>query len=132
MQDSKTPEAEGAEKTTVVPVVEVPSAGGRINLEVDPKSTSISDIEVTWQIPQEPVDGLLVRYGFSKDQIKNASRIYSRDLMRYDDPKHGGVYRFVLGNVPLDRPIFITVAAFSGDRLSKPSDIFEVKAVTPN
>jgi hypothetical protein len=88
----------------------------------------LSDVEIMWHIPTDPVEGFVVKYGFERSSINEETRILTKDLEQVETPQFGKVFRFVLGNIPVDRPLYISIAAFSGDKVSKASDIFEVKA----
>ncbi|MCO6429297.1 MAG: hypothetical protein J5J00_00425 [Deltaproteobacteria bacterium] len=96
-------------------------------LAVDKKATQ-SDVEIIWRVPVEQVEGFEVNFGFARNKMDEKVRVYAQDLEQIEDPLHGPVYRFVLGNIPLNQPLFIAIAAFTEEKTSPPSDIFEVKA----
>lgn len=102
----------------------------KVNVEkLDDRANSMmSDVEVLWQIPRDHVDGFLLRYGYNRDRLTNEVKVPVAELDIYDDPKYGEVYRLVLPGVTKDRPTFISIAAYTGDRVSAPSAPFEVQA----
>lgn len=83
-------------------------------------------VEVIWAIPKDPVDGFIVRYGYTKGELKFEEKVASSALDRFDDPKYGFVYRHVLKNVPTDKPVYVTLSAYHGAEVSAPSPVFEV------
>lgn len=94
-------------------------------------ASTLSDIEILWQIPQEAVDGFVINYGFERSALNHNARVATAELQKYQDPKHGQVYRFVLANVPIDQALYVSIAAYSDDKVSRASDVFEVKAGMP-
>jgi hypothetical protein len=83
-------------------------------------------VEVIWAIPQEPVDGYIVRYGYNREDLKFEEKIASAKLDRYEDPQYGFVYRHVLKDVPPNSTVFVTLSAYTGKKISPPSPAFEV------
>ena len=83
-------------------------------------------VEIIWAIPKDPVDGFIVRYGFSKSDLKFEEQIASAKLDRFDDPKYGFVYRHVLKDVPVNSSVFVSLIAYTGTEKSAPSPVFEV------
>lgn len=112
---------EPAEQAPLSPVTVQPKA-----IAATPAAAPGTRVEVIWAIPKDPVEGFVVRYGYSKGELKFEDKVASAALDRYDDPKHGFVYRYVLRNVPTDRSVYVTLSAYNGKDLSAPSPVFEV------
>lgn len=85
------------------------------------------DIEITWQAPNDPVEGYIIRYGSTREQLDNQEVIYAKELESILDEKHGTVFRHNLTSIPNDQPVFVEITAFQGDLLSEPSEIFEAQ-----
>lgn len=92
------------------------------------KESTLSDIEIVWQIPREIVEGFIIRFGYDKNDLNQQVRIEAKDLEKFEDPQHGFVYRYVIGDIPLGQVVYLSIAAFTGEKISKPTDIFEVAA----
>jgi len=91
-----------------------------------------SDVEIVWEIPKNPVDGYLVRYGDRRDSLTQELRVLNSELAKVNDPKYGSVYRYLLRNMPTDKSVFVSIAALhsagtDGEAVSAPSAVFEVK-----
>lgn len=92
-----------------------------------PSVGSTPDVALVWKIPQEPVDGFIVRYGSSKDRLPNEVRVSVAELEKSDDPRFGFVYRYYLKGVSPSQTLFVSIAAFQGDVVSPPSNVMAVK-----
>jgi hypothetical protein len=91
-----------------------------------------SGIEVTWEVPSEPIDGFVIRYGEDKAQLTKETTILKSELREERDPQYGPVYRYTIRDVPSEAPLYVAVAAFKGDILSDFSDaMLESKRVSP-
>ncbi len=97
------------------------------NLDLS-KSRTSSDIEVIWQIPETPVEGYVVNYGFEQNNLTKQVRVRSEILEKAEDPKHGFVYRYVLSGIPLNKIVYISISAYNGSSISTSSEIFKVMA----
>lgn len=75
-------------------------------------------IEVTWEVPSEPVDGFVVRYGESRSNLSKEMTILRSELREERDPQYGPVYRYIIRDVDGNSPVFVSVAAFKGTTLS--------------
>lgn len=104
--------------TTVTMSPRYPASGPAVELG--------SRVEVIWAIPQEPVDGYVVRYGYTRDDLKFEEKIPAEKLDRYEDPQYGFVYRHVLKDVPPNSTVFVSLSAYTGRNTSPPSTVFEV------
>lgn len=95
------------------------------------KGGTLSDIEILWQIPEKEVEGFVLRYGFSRDSLDREAKVSSGELEKFEDPKFGFVYRYILTSVPLNRNLFVSISAFNQGKTSRPSQIIEVPAEKP-
>ena len=77
-----------------------------------------SGVEVTWEVPSDPVDGFIIRYGHDRAQLSKEAKILISELRAERDPTHGPVYRYIIHNIAPEDPIFVSVAAFKGDTIS--------------
>ena len=85
-----------------------------------------SDVEILWEVPEDSVDGFVVRYGTDREQLANELKLASNELELRSDPQRGQVYRHVIRNVPSDKAVFVNIAAYRGAEVSPPSRLFEV------
>lgn len=92
----------------------------------DPKA-ALDDIEILWKIPESPVDGFLIQYGNSKENLDQEIKISSDDVEKLDHPKYGPTYRYLLHGFSKNEKIFVAVSAISDTLVSSPSEVFEVK-----
>ena len=91
-----------------------------------PPPPTITDVEVVWAVPTEPVEGYVIHYGLSKTTLTLKDRVNVERLERIEDPVRGALFRYLLKGVPTDRAIYVSVAAFEGEEESEPSEILEV------
>jgi len=83
---------------------------------------SAAGIEVTWEVPSEPVDGFVIRYGEDRAQLAKETTILISELREERDPQYGPVYRYTIRDISSDTPLYVSVAAFKGDVISDFSD----------
>jgi hypothetical protein len=91
-----------------------------------PQESSNSAIEILWQVPTTPVDGFILSWGYDQSSAVNRVSVKRSDLEQISDSSMGEVYRYVLRNMPADRGIRVTVAAYKGNLTSEPSEIVSV------
>ena len=96
------PSPEPTQSAPSTPILEKKSAG----------------IEVTWEVPSEPVDGFVVRYGESRANLSKEMTILRSELREERDPQYGPVYRYIIRDIDGNGPVFVSVAAFKGTTLS--------------
>jgi hypothetical protein len=77
-----------------------------------------SGVEVTWEVPSDPVDGFVIRYGEDKDNLTKEATIFKSDLREERDSQYGPIYRYILRDVAKAGKIYVAVAAFKGDVIS--------------
>ena len=82
-------------------------------------------VEVTWEVPSEPTDGFVIRYGEDKTRLLKEVIVARSELREESDPQFGPVYRYTIRDVSHDRSIFVSIAAFRGDTVSDFSDVME-------
>jgi hypothetical protein len=92
------------------------------------KGSTLSDIEVLWQIPNQAVEGFVINYGFDQSKLDQHAKIATKDLEKYEDQKHGFVFRYIIGDVPLNKTVYVSISAFNGEKISRPSEVFPVNA----
>jgi len=90
-----------------------------------PPAGTNDGIEITWQVPSESVDGFIVRYGYEKGKLDQEVRIARTDLRDQKDPEYGPIYRYIIPNIKKNSTVFVSVAAFRGDRISEFSDVVQ-------
>ena len=119
-------------ETTSVPTNAATPKTAKVTIEslAEKKSSTLSDIEILWQIPVQPVEGFVINYGYDKAILDLNVKIATKDLEKFEDPKHGFVYRYVLGDVPLSKTVYVSIAAYNGTKVSLPSEIFPVSGET--
>jgi hypothetical protein len=92
------------------------------NGQIAPLEVAADSVELTWEIPKQPVDAYLFRYGAAPDKLDREERILVHKLAKIDDPKFGYVYRHVLERKEGEAPIsYVTIAAISGSVASEVS-----------
>ena len=106
-----------------------PDAGGsrvdESNLPVDSRITSVTrkkivdGLAVAWEVPSEPTDGFVIRYGTSPQSLDTELSVSVSELRREDDPVYGAVYRYIIEDVPGGKPIYVWIAARRGDSISE-------------
>jgi hypothetical protein len=79
-------------------------------------------IEVTWEVPSDPVDGFVIRYGEDRTNLSKEATILRSELREERDSQYGPVYRYILRDIPSSGQVYVSVAAFKGDVISDFSD----------
>ena len=82
-------------------------------------------VQLTWEVPGEAVDGFVIRYGDNKNSLPKEIKLTTSQLQEESDPEYGPVYRYVLKDVVSAGPMFFSIAAYKGDRISNFSEILE-------
>jgi hypothetical protein len=52
------------------------------------RHTTVDGIEVTWEVPSDPVDGFVIRYGEDKDNLTKEATIFKSDLREERDSQN--------------------------------------------
>jgi hypothetical protein len=74
-------------------------------------------------VPSEPIDGFILRYGEKPEELTTEKRITVDSLLREDDPEFGPVYRYTVSDIAPQSALFVSIAAYKGDRLSEFSEV---------
>jgi hypothetical protein len=77
-----------------------------------------SGLSITWEVPSEPTDGFIIRYGDDRAQLSKELVIMTSDLQEEQDAQAGPVYRYIIKNVPRDKQLYVSIAAFKGGTVS--------------
>ena len=96
-----------------------PNEGGIPPVQVEKRL----GLQVTWQVPSEPIDGFILRYGEKPEELTTEKRITVDSLLREDDPEFGPVYRYTVSDIAPQSALFVSIAAYKGDRLSEFSEV---------
>ena len=104
-----------------------------VPVELPPTDSNVTaqDVEIIWQAPSSTVDGFVIHYGFSKEELSFERRINAADLKLLDHPAYGPVYRYSISDLPNDRTVYVSVSAFKDTLVSDPSEIFAVAPEEP-
>ena len=101
------------------------SSVGESDLPVDSRITSVTrkkivdGLAVAWEVPSEPTDGFIIRYGSSPQSLDTEISVSVSELRREQDPVYGPVYRYIIEDVPGGKPMFVSIAARRGDSISE-------------
>ena len=103
--------------------------GSTVSGSIEAKTTKASPpakgTQITWESPSEPVDGFVIRYGANPKKLEREVKVSAKELRQEQDPEFGSVYRYVIKNGSEAPPLYVSVAAFKGDRLSDFSTVIE-------
>lgn len=69
--------------------------------------------EIVWRISDLNVDGFIIKSGTSKDMLVSEVRLLVSDVETLS-----GNYRYVLKDIPVGVPIFVSIASFKGSEVS--------------
>lgn len=120
--DSAAVRPESSETASVPRTTSVPIEG------LSPQKPKYSNIEVVWAVPAEPVEGFVIYYGLSRDNLEFKVRVAAESLEQTQDNERGLVYRYVVRDVAADKPVYLAISAYSGDKASPLSEIREIAA----
>jgi len=87
-------------------------------MESDATKELAQGIQITWEVPSEPVDGFVIRYGYSPEAMDQQLRVRLDELKEENDPEYGPVYRYTVADVTPDADIYVSLAAIRGDLVS--------------
>ena len=91
-----------------------------------PRKGAKSSVEMTWEIPEIAVEGYIIRYGYAETDLSSQITVKVSELEKYEDPVHGFTYRYHLDQIDRDKPLFLTISAFSTGEESPPSRVYTV------
>lgn len=91
------------------------------------KPESKSDaIVIKWLMPAEPVDGYVIRYGFSASDLEYEERLKWSSLLIETDQVKGKLFVHSLQGIPRHLTVYISIAGMKDDQISKPTNIFSI------
>lgn len=105
-----------------------PPKTSKVDIEKLEAGPPVTDIEIVWAIPEKPVEGFILRYGYSREKLDQSVKLMSKDTEKFEDPAHGFAYRYHLRKIQADKSLYVSIAAFDGAQQSAPTDVFEVAA----
>ena len=85
------------------------------------------EIEVTWAVPDEPVDSYVLHYGFTRDELDQELVIDVATLEKTAGPQHLPMYRFRLQNVPIHKNVYVALSAVRAGGVSAMTEVIEVQ-----
>lgn len=90
-----------------------------------PEATSV---EVIWEVPSKEVEGFVLRYGYSRENLSHEIQLRRDEVESYTDQEFGRVYRYILRDIPSTQPLYLQLANTIGDQTSSFSEVFELRA----
>ncbi len=96
-----------------------------------PRDTGEDSIVIKWLVPSEPLDGYVIRYGFSATSLEYEERLSWDKIGTITDTAKGKIFVHDLKGLPTDRTIFVSLAGIKDDKISKPTAIFSVSPTKP-
>lgn len=85
---------------------------------VAPPSQQTENVEILWQVEENPPEGFILKYGESPELLSAEVRILTSEIEKITDPKFGSVYRFVIKGIQPESKLFVSVASFTGTKES--------------
>lgn len=94
-------------------------------------------VELVWEIPSGSVEGYIIRYGLSREQMTQELKLKADEPQKITSADGIERYRYMLPNIPSDKPIYLSIAAIGPNGESAPTEVFEVpsegrQGVTPS
>lgn len=87
----------------------------------------VSDVEIVWEIPREPVSKYIIYYGSAPDKLDKQVTVDTNELEQLDDAAAGFVYRYDLKNIPNNQKLYISISSVTANGESVRSSPIEVK-----
>jgi hypothetical protein len=84
-------------------------------------------IEITWEVPGDPVDGFIIRYGNVPSALTKEVTISMSDIRQERDPEFGPVFRYLIRDIAPTDKIFVSIAAVKGNEVSNFSEVLEAQ-----
>ena len=92
-----------------------------------PSITSDADsIRIKWLVPDEPVDGYIIRYGFSSTQLEYEERI-SWEKLIIETTDNNKLFVHQLFHMPTSKTVYLSIAGIKDDKVSQSTQIYTVK-----
>ena len=95
------------------------------DLPIDSKITAVTrkrlvdGLSLAWEVPSEPTDGFVIRYGTDPKELTSEISVSTSDLQREQDPIYGPVFRYIIEDVPAGKPLYVSIAARRGELISE-------------
>jgi hypothetical protein len=89
-------------------------------------------ITIKWLVPDQALDGYVIRYGFSATSLDYEERIRWSQLAIDADSDKRKIFVHTLRGLPVERTVFLSIAALREDQLSAPTAIFSVQPTEKN
>ncbi len=105
---------------------EEPAGGTSVSVRPLDLETA-GEVEVSWAVPEEPVDSYVLHYGTSRENLDKEVMIDSLTLQRTTGANQLPMYRYVLKGVPVYQNLYIALSAVRGEGVSPMTDIIEVQ-----
>lgn len=87
-------------------------------------------IEITWEVPGDPVDGFIIRYGNVPNALTKEVTISISDIRQERDPEFGPVFRYLIRDIASTDKVFVSIAAVKGNEVSNFSEVLEAQPET--
>jgi hypothetical protein len=100
-------------------------------LAPSPSQPPQGPVELIWAIPEQPVDGYLISYGGSAENLDQEAFVESAQLQIVEHPSFGKVYRHLITQVPATGALFVSISAYRGNRLSERGEVRRVDSQPP-
>lgn len=84
-------------------------------------------IEITWEVPGDPVDGFIIRYGSVPTSLTKEVTISMSDIRQERDPEFGPVFRYLIRDIAPTEKIYVSIAAVKGNEVSNFSEVLEAQ-----
>ena len=126
------PETQTAQEQSIAaqnsskPIKNVP---GQVQIDkLEPNAKALSQVELIWASPEQPVDGFVIHYGDSKENLSKQIKLPIDSLEKVKNSDTGlSVYRYILSDPSTDTILFIALTAYIGNNASQLSEVIEVK-----
>jgi len=123
----QSPEVRSSERKTAPRVGDTVGSSAPLPPPVEERSA----VEILWEVPTEPVDGFILRYGEAHEALSAERRLSIGEIDKIEDRERGKLYRYVIPDVANSQRIFLSISAFKGNTESLPSRVFEVAPGAP-
>jgi hypothetical protein len=97
-------------------------------LEAPVRAKKTQGVEVTWEMPGDPVDGFIIRYGANPALLSREITVFIRDIQEENDPEFGPVYRYLIKDIEGAKRVYVSIAAIKGKEVSNFSPALEARA----
>ena len=105
------------------PIIDEEESNVKIEDLVDDEHAALSDVEILWGIPEFQIDGVIIKYGNSPDELTETVKLPIEDIRIIKDPKYGPVMHYIVRDVPINQKIFATITGYKEDVEIPTSDV---------